>query len=469
MNQHIPEHEGSQTGRLTDPKSAKPEGSVFWSLSLFAYQALIGLVGPLYLAVRFLRGKSTPGISERLARYPKPLQAALETLEGPIWIHLVSVGEVLAAGPFIQEMRRRLPHKRWVLTTTTPTGRSVAQRLIRPGQDQLLYLPWDFLAIVHRALEAIRPSLFLVFETELWPVLFHCLEKRGVPIVLLNGRLSPSAYRRYLWIRPFMERALEPVSLFFAQSIQDARRYAAIGAAKDRVVAVGNLKWDLTGSESGNGSGENRFDALFKPLPSTLLWTAGSTHPGEEKILLSVYKRLKEEHSELKLLIAPRHPERIPEVEQEVLQAGLKPVRRSALKNDAGQLSSDGADCVILLDTLGELTAVYQVSDLVFVGGSLVPHGGHNLVEPAAFRRPILTGPHLQNFRAISEALFRAGGLVVVRSAQELEERIRKLLAQPGLRRQLGQRAYGVIQEHRGATQRTVEAILLRWGNELKA
>ncbi len=437
-------------------------------LSLLLYQILLVLLGPWILLARFLQGKRLPGLRERLACYSRQRRDLLRGLQRPIWIHLVSVGEVLAARPLIEELRRRFPGRGWVVTTTTSTGREVAKKSLQDSKTVVLYLPWDFSPVVRRAVRAIQPELFLCFETELWPILFHELASAGVPIAVVNGRISPATYHRYLWVRPLMEQALSPVSLFLTQSPQDARRYAAIGAAKDRLVVTGNLKWDTPASLSSDGNGSDRLRALLNLIPVQLLWTAGSTHPGEERILLQVYKQLKGQWPQLRLLIAPRHPERIPEVEQETERAGLKSVRRSQLGEVSRGQALLGSDAVILLDTLGELTSFYRISHLVFVGGSLVPHGGHNLVEPAALSRPILTGPHLHNFQAVSEALRQPNGILVVHSAEELEQAVRRLLQDPAQALGLGRRAYAVFQENQGAAQRSADLITLRWGNRLR-
>ncbi len=427
----------------------------FW---LWIYQIFLVLFGLAYLSLRLIRGRLLPGFKERLALYGRMLRQEMRRLNHPIWIHLVSVGEVLAAQPLVEELRRRFPERNWVITTVTFTGRSLAKRLVREGRDLLLYLPWDLTPVVRRAAQTLQPCLFLSFETELWPILFHELGRSGIPIAVVNGRISPSAYPRYLWIRPWMEKVLDPVSLFLTQSPQDARRYAAIGASKDRITVTGNLKWDLRGT-AANGLPPEQARQILGLSPQSVLWTAGSTHSGEDAPILQAYLLLKREFPQLRLLVAPRHPERVAEVEQQARRLGLNAVRRTA--------SEKAGDAVIVLDTLGELTHFYQASDLVFVGGSLVPHGGHNLVEPAFFRRPILAGPHLFNFSTIAEQLAQAGALVVVQSPKELEEAVRRLLRDSGTARQMGSRAWQVVEAHRGATDRTADLIDLRWGGVL--
>ncbi len=443
------------------------------SFFLFLYQLGLLPFGLAYLLLRLLRGRGVPGWRQRLGIYSPEVKKALVALDGPVWIHMVSVGEVLGGERLIQELRALKPEMPWVITTTTSTGRSVAEKLVRGNHDQLIYLPWDLGFAVRRAVEAVRPSLFICFETELWPVLFHRLAASGVPIAVVNGRISPNAYKKYLWVRPFMEIFLKPVRLFLVQSPQDARRYAGVGASKDRVVVTGNIKWDLNPEEASGANGQPDLRVLLGLAPRDLLWTAGSTHSGEEEILFKTYQRLKPVHPGLRLLIAPRHPERVAEVERMAAVLGITTVRKSGLGSEGqetgGREQGAGGE-VILLDTLGELKSFYQVSDLVFVGGSLVPRGGHNLVEPAAFRRPILTGPHLHNFANMAELLAQAGGIAVVKSPEELERQVKNLVENPRRRQELGDRAFTVIAQNKGATAKTAQLLLrLRSGQVSKS
>jgi 3-deoxy-D-manno-octulosonic-acid transferase len=264
-----------------------------------------------------------------------------------------------------------------------------------------------------------------------------------------------------------MRMALEPVGLFITQSPQDARRYAVLGAAKDRVTVGGNLKWDL-GAASPNGASPEQLRALLGMSGAQKLWTAGSTHPGEERMIFEVYGRLKGRYPALRLLVAPRHPERAAEVEQEARRAGMKAARWSELKEQKAEGSRQKAE-IILLDTVGELASFYGISEIVFVGGSLVPRGGHNLVEPASLGRPILTGPHLENFQAIAESLRQAKGMLVVRTSEELEQAAGRLLQDPSGARDLGARAQAVFRENQGAVKRTADLIMLRWGKALSS
>lgn len=432
-------------------------------LLLGIYQIVFAIGGCGYLVVRSVRGRFLPGIWQRLGFYPKELLERLASFQQPIWLHLVSVGEVLAAQTLVERIRAQKPHNPWVITTVTPTGQEVAKSLIRGPQDVLLYLPWDLSPVVRRVVRRLSPRLFISFETELWPVLFDRLSREKVPIVVVNGRISPKAYGRYLWARPFMGRVLSKVDFVCAQSAPDARRFAALGAPKDRIVVTGNLKWDKAPGDHRTAQvSRDSFREMIGLSNGALLWTAGSTHPGEEKMVLEAYRTLKEECRELRLLIAPRHPQRVPDAEREVHKAGFSSVRRSQLSEPTSH-QAGLADSVILLDTLGELSAFYRASDIVFVGGSLVPHGGHNLIEPASVSRPIVTGPHLHNFESVAQSLIRAGGLTVVHSQEELTKSLLSMLRNPSYRAALGHKAFSVIAEHKGATDRTVDLLLRKY------
>ena len=436
-------------------------------LLLQLYQMGLLVFGAVYLMARLIKGRGLPGLRERLALYAPEQRRRLEGMRRPIWIHLVSVGEVMAARPFVEEMRRRFPEKEWVVTTVTPTGREVAQKQLRDSRTEVIYLPWDLGPVVEWAIKTVRPALFLSFETELWPVLFDTLGRAGIPVAVVNGRISPRAYRRYLWVRPLMRRVLSPVGLFLTQSPQDARRYAALGAAKDRVVVSGNVKWDLRQEKNGDSGKAEELRCLIGLKPGQSLWVAGSTHPGEENEVLHAYDSLRVKFPRLKLVIAPRHPERATWIEQEIEVTpaeGWKSVRYSKLKQGT---APGGPETVLILDTVGDLADFYRIADVVFMGGSLVPHGGHNLAEPASLSRPILSGPHLQNFQAISEALLQAKGMMIVQTSKELGQAVSRVLSAPAQAAEMGARARAVFQENQGAVKKTADLIGLRWGKAL--
>jgi 3-deoxy-D-manno-octulosonic-acid transferase len=365
------------------------------------------------------------------------------------WVHAVSVGETLAAVPIVEELSRLHPELPIVVTTVTATGARVArQRLARAAIHR--YFPLDLPGAVRRAIAHNRPRFVVVLETELWPNLFRALAAAGVPLMIANGRISDRSYRRYRLARGFMRRLLESVAVFGMRSAEDARRIIALGAAPERVFVTGNVKNDAAAPD-GNAP------ALWRRLlglgPGAVVWIAGSTHRGEEATVLDVHARLRERHPGLVLVLAPRHPERAAEVERLVQARGLPAVRRSALPG----ARADGA--TIVLDTVGELAPLYEVADVVFVGGSLVPLGGHNMVEVALRRKPSLFGPHTENFRESAELLAGSGGGLVVRDAAELERAMTRLLGDPALRAAMGAAGFAAVAARQGAVRETLTLI----------
>jgi 3-deoxy-D-manno-octulosonic-acid transferase len=336
-----------------------------------------------------------------------------------------------------------------VLTTGTPTGaRIVADRL--GGRAVHRYFPVDLPGPVRRALDAVRPRFFIGLETELWPNFLRALARRRVPSMVANGRVSDRSFRRYRRVRWLVARMLSGVSVFAMQSQEDARRIIALGAAPERVVVTGNLKADL-GSAAVDLEPEwrRRLD-----LPAgTPLWIAGSTHPGEEAPVLDVHATLAARRPGLRLLLAPRHPERAAEVVRLVEARGWPAARRTEL-DGAG---APGA--VIVLDTVGELAQLYQLADVVFVGGSLVPTGGHNMLEPAQRRKPVVFGPHTENFRETAERLLAAGGAVAVRDADELAREMLALLESEERRRRMGDAGFAAAAGQSGAVRETMALI----------
>ena len=288
------------------------------------------------------------------------------------WIHAVSVGEAAAAAPLVRGIRGRWPALGIVVTTVTPTGaRIVAGELGRVATHR--YFPIDLPGPVRRALGAVRPRFFVGMETELWPNFLRALASRGVPSMIANGRISDRSFKRYRLVRPLVARMLARITVFAMQSEEDARRIIALGAPAERVVVTGNLKTDLVPAPSSTD-----WEALLGLGPDDLLWIAGSTHRGEEAAVLDVFERLRPQFPALRLVLAPRHPERAAEVERLIAERGLRPIRRTALGPGG---AARGA--AVILDTVGELADLYRLAAVVFVGGSLVPAGGHNMLEPA--------------------------------------------------------------------------------------
>jgi 3-deoxy-D-manno-octulosonic-acid transferase len=322
-------------------------------------------------------------------------------------------------------------------------------------------LPVDFPWLMRRIVQQLRPRALIVQETELWPHLLRAVVQQHVPVVLVNGRLSPQAFRRYLWVRPFMRRVLANVTLFLTQTAESAQRLQALGAPAQRVRVVGNTNIDRALLAAEQATPTPPLSAL---VSGKTLLVGGSTHEGEETILLSVYRRLREQFPHLLLVLAPRHVERVPVVMQHVQGAGLRAMRRSQCDRFAPETLTDAP--VFILDTLGELAALYSLCTVAFVGGSLVRIGGHNILEPAVYAKPVIFGPYMQHFPELATMLCAAGGAIQVHNEAELYGCIATLLAQPGEGVAMGQRALQTLVANRGALHRTLQAIstlLAQW------
>lgn len=368
--------------------------------------------------------------------------------EPRIWIHAVSVGEVNVIKPLIEALR---PLARIFISTTTETGQQLARKLY--PNEPVFYFPLDWGWSCRRYLEAIRPALVLIAETEIWPNFLFRTEKTQIPVLLVNGRLSDRSFARYRRIRWFLAPTLRLIRTLCMQSKQDKQRIIELGAAADRVIRVGNLKYDYElRPDPDKQQMVEKLSAALRPDPSSLLWVCGSTREEEEEKLVDVYLALKKDFPSLRWMIAPRHIHRSSEIMGVLTERGLRPVLRSKLA--AGQTAE-----VLVLDTLGELAYLYQLADLVFIGGSLVPWGGHNIVEAANFGKPITFGPYMQNFREIAETFLQAYAAVQVSSKEELIGRSRDLLQDPAARKWLGGNARRVVRENQGAVKHTVEVV----------
>jgi 3-deoxy-D-manno-octulosonic-acid transferase len=383
-------------------------------------------------------------LGQRLGRYGTDLPP-----EPRCWIHAVSVGEAATAVPLIEALGRRWPELGIVMTTVTPTGAQiVADRL--GGMVTHRYFPVDLPGPVRRALDAVRPRFFIAMETELWPNFLRALAVRGIPSMIANGRISDRSFRRYRRVRFLTSRMLRDVAILAMQSQEDARRIIALGAQPERVVVTGNLKTDFAVPEAG---GDALWQRLLGLAEEDLVWIAGSTHRGEDAAVLDAFLRLRARFPRLILLLAPRHPERVPEVERLVIERGLTAVRRSELPGARDRRA------VIILDTVGELAQLYRLATVVFVGGSLVPTGGHNMLEPALLRKAVLFGPHTSNFRESAEALLAAGGAQLVREGTELEGAVGILLEDADLRQRMGEAAFKAVVGRQGAVKHTLELV----------
>lgn len=372
---------------------------------------------------------------------------------GCLWVHALSVGEVLSAVHLVRELRRDYPQKDLVLTVTTAQGMAVARHELQGDVEWILPMPLDFWWAYGRLYRLLAPSVLIIVETDIWPGLIHKLRKKGVPSVVVNGRVSPSTHRGYRRMGPLAGVFLSGPTLWLMQSRLDRQRLLDAGADPARVVVSGNIKFD----KEWVPLEEPEKNAILKALGlggKDLLWVAGSTHPGEEEVLFRVFRSLLKSHKQLRLVVAPRRIERAGEVAALAESFGLKAAFRSG-EDDADK---QGAQ-VIVLDTLGELGRIYGLSRIAFVGGSLVPVGGHNLLEPAWFENPVFFGPHMENFRAMSESILEAGGGVRVRDAGELEEVMERFLARPSEAQRMGELAGEFVLSNQGALARVKESI----------
>jgi 3-deoxy-D-manno-octulosonic-acid transferase len=382
------------------------------------------------------------GFAQRFGFYPKALCRSL-ALAKPLWVHAASVGEVRSAEPLVRELKSRAPHRKIVLSTFTATGNRLARQT--PGVDAAIYLPLDFPWAVRRALSAFDPSILVIIETEIWPNLLRAAFSRGIPSVLLSGRISEKAFARYSMARAFFRRVLGFFSMLGMQSPADAARAAKLGAEEKKVAVVGNLKFASRNADNGWEKILAVRD-LSRPLV-----VAGSSHRGEEEILLAAFHSARASFPGLSLVLAPRHPERFDEVEK-LLQNGSIAFHRKSRLAAEEYFAGD----VLLLDTVGELPEFYAAGDIAFVGGSLVDHGGHNLLEPARCEKPILFGPFMGNFRSIAEEMKRSGAAIEVRDSAALTRALADLLGDKEKRRRMGARASEVAGANRDALTRNL-------------
>ncbi len=411
------------------------------SLMRILYSLVLYLCAPLALCYLLLRGTNNSAylerIPERFGYIPKPGSA-----QPVIWVHAVSVGEVKASGMLVKRLLSTYPDCRVLITTVTPTGAARVRSLFA-GTVEHRYLPYDLPHAVLLFLRRIKPRLLVILETEIWPNLLYYCKRRGVPAILVNARLSSASYQGYLKLRRFSASAVQSLSHIAARGAEDAERFLALGADPARVSITGNLKFDVdTGDDTAvQAASLRRTIAAGRPV-----WIAASTHAGEEEQVLDAFDRVRRSLADCLLIIAPRHPERFDKVYHLCVRRGLEVARRSA----AAGVEARDTD-VYLLDTLGELPLFYACADAAFVGGSLTPVGGHNVLEPAALGVPLISGQHTANFREVIE-LFKAGdAIMIVTDAAQLAAAVSSLLQDADLGRARGERGQRLVRQNQGA------------------
>lgn len=418
---------------------------------LWMYNLLILVTSPLWLAYLLwrivVRGKSREGWSQRLGALPTSPPG-----RRVIWVHAVSVGEVIAALPLLQALRQELGTVHLLLTTLTPTGNTTARQHLGTLVDAVGYVPIDLPFAVHRALRRVRPDALVVMETELWPNLLMLASRRGARVVIANGRISDKSLPVYRRFRPFFQRVLRSVDAICAQSDEDARRFCAIGAPPDRVQVTGNTKFD----QAAVGAQEVEAAALRQELglpPDAPVMVVGSSRaPEEEQLIALAYRQLRERFPHLCLVWAPRHVERAEEVAQTLRAQGFTPWMRTHGTPPAPQEQ-------IVLDTFGELGRVYAVGDVAIIGGSFVPLGGQNLLQPLAHGKPVVHGPYMHNFRDVANLAQQVGVAWTAGSVDELVECVARLLQDAPLRAEVAARARELVLQQQGAARRIVEVI----------
>ena len=411
------------------------------------YVALAWLAAPLVMALEAWKALWNPEYRGRqrqrlgfVAPAPPP---------GGLWVHAVSVGEVQAAAGLVRALRQRYPELPVTITTVTPTGAQRAKVLFGDSVGHG-YLPYDLPGAVRRFLDRVRPGVAIILETEIWPTLYHELGRRGIPLVIASARLSTRSVDRYKLFAGLLRDTLSHGVAIGAQTAADAERFLAIGAAADRVRVTGNVKFDLEIPPETVAAGRG-FRAAA--APSRPVWIAGSTHEGEEEAALDAHALVREGHPGALLILVPRHPQRFEAVRGLLRRRGLSFAQRS------GGRAPGPEDAVFLVDTLGELQMFYAAADVAFVGGSLVPVGGHNLLEPAVLGMPMVSGPHTQNAQDVAELLQQCGALRIVRSREELAQRVAAWFDDAGRARADGERGRQAVAQSRGAVARLVEMI----------
>ena len=372
-----------------------------------------------------------------------------------IWVHALSVGEVLSAVSLLYSLREQFPEYELFFTTTSETGQQVARQRLAVLNCRFYYLPLDLWWVVRRAVKNIGASLFVLIETDLWPNLFRCLAREGTPIVLVNGKVSDRSFPRYQLGQRFISEVFNHIDVLCMQSAEDGRRMRMLGVEASKVKVTGNMKFDQPLTESV-GSERKQLIKELGWIPPSVTWVAGSTHPGEEDIVLEVYTRLRKEFPNLSLILAPRSQQRFKEVLSLVKLRGWETARRSQL---VGQNSRGVQLDVLVLDTIGELSRFYSLGNFAFVGGSLVDFGGHNPLEAAQRGLPVVFGPHMENFKEIAAILTESGGGYQISTEAELYGQIKSWLVAPAKCREQGKRAQAAIQPHQGAVARNLDII----------
>ncbi|MDI6775097.1 MAG: 3-deoxy-D-manno-octulosonic acid transferase [Verrucomicrobiota bacterium] len=431
-------------------------GETRWAVYNVLFAVGYALMLPRFLLRMWKRGGYRKDFLQRFGRYaPETLRRLRDRRR--FWIHAVSVGEIGVALRFMEELRRADPAAAFVLSATTSTGHRFAETKIGK-EDVLIYFPADFPVVVKRALAILEPKALILVEGEIWPNLVRYAKARGIPVMLINGRLSEKSCAGYRKARAFFAPAFRAMDLIVAQSEADRARYVALGAEPSRARTLGSAKYDVARADTAGAASARQLLAAGGIGESDLILVCGSTWPGEESAICGAYRRLRETCPSLRLALAPRHAERRNEVEADIRGHGLTCLKRSAIGAEGDSLKVPGgkpAD-VFLIDSTGELMGFYACASAIFVGKSLCGRGGQNVIEPAMLGKPVIVGPHMENFSAVLADFLAADAIVQVKDAAGLEAALRRLLGDAAFRASLGERARRLVETKRGILRETV-------------
>jgi len=421
------------------------------------YDLAFILFAVFYIPAFLLKRRKRKGMALRLGIYPEELRKKL-TKRKNIWVHAVSVGEVMAISPLLDRLRQSYPDLRLVITTVTETGNLLAKKIAKKDEI-VLFLPLDITFSVKRAVLYISPVMLIIAETELWPNLISVNSDKNIPVILVNGRISDESFGRYNIIRFMLKPFLNKIRLFCMQTDTEKERIISLGADPLQIKVTGNMKFDSSMPQALPDENANVLASALNLGEARQLLVAGSTHPGEEEIIISAYSSIRKKFSGLKLLIAPRHIERASEIERIVIANGFVGLRVSELMRSGQVSKSRRSNEIFILDSIGQLKDCYSLAELVFVGGSLVKKGGQNIIEPAALAKPVLFGPHTFNFRNITKLLLEEEAAVMIRDKASFEDSCLRLLKSSSLRSRIGTKAKEIVDMNRGASDSTMEAI----------
>jgi len=406
------------------------------------------ITAPYFLCKFVFTKKHRMGLSQRFGKLPESLISDNKS----VWIHAVSVGEVAAAMPFIDEFRKTFPDYKIFLSTVTATGNQFAKKI--KNIDGLFFFPFDYSFAVKKALTRINPNIFITFETEIWPNFLKYAKDMKIPCILVNGRISPNSFKHYKKTKFFFKHILENFSAFCMQTEQDKTRIMELGAEKRKVSVTGNTKFDALVSKEENADVKNRFTKLFGIGENDKVIIAGSTHKGEEEKVLDAFEYICQKVNNVLLILAPRHPERFSEAMKLLKDRNTSYILRSTLNKTKREKQQ-----VIILDTIGELSKVYTIANVVFIGGSLVPTGGHNAIEPASLGKPVVFGSYMYNFTESAKLLLESKGAIQIPDEGKLADSLLKLVINSEYAKQMGDTAKKIVSEKKGASKRNLEII----------